>query len=198
MGRESPQKVHYWYQPRSHYARHVDQILYLSKIEPRRSREMTKAYACIWSNKSAAEMVKFYKSVFKGTKVGPFSYWGKNPMGVKEGSVLTAHITILGQKLMLLNGFMEMPFNESVSFVVPCKTQREIDTYWKKLTAGGGKPVECGWLIDKFGLRWQIAPAQFDKWNTSKNKKKKEAVMNELWKMKKLDIKKLQSAFDKA
>lgn len=159
---------------------------------------MTKAYACIWSNDRAAEMVKFYKSVFKGTKVGKFAYWGKNPMGVKEGSVLTAHLTILGQKLMLLNGYSEMPFNESISFVVPCKTQREIDTYWKKLTSGGGKEVECGWVIDKFGVRWQICPAQFDQWNTSKNKKKKEAMMAAMWTMKKLDIKRLKAAFDNA
>jgi predicted 3-demethylubiquinone-9 3-methyltransferase (glyoxalase superfamily) len=73
--------------------------------------------------------------VFKGAKVGKVAYWGKNPMGIKEGSVLTAHLTILWQKIMLLNGFMEMPFNESMSIVVPCKTQQEIDTYWKKLTA---------------------------------------------------------------
>jgi two-component system sensor histidine kinase QseC len=159
---------------------------------------MSKAYACLWSDKSAAEMVKFYKSVFKGSQVGKFSYWGKNPMGVKEGSVLTAHITILGQKLMLLNGFMKMPFNDSVSFVVPCKTQREIDTYWKKLTAGGGQAVQCGWLIDKFGVRWQIVPAQFDQWNTTKNKAKKEAMTFLMWSMKKLDIKKLQAAFDNA
>src|SRR3954466_9112026 len=159
---------------------------------------MLKAYACIWSNKSAAEMAKFYKSVFKGAKVGKFSYWGKNPMGVKVGSVLTAHITILGQKLMLLNGHQNMSFNDSISFVVPCKTQREIDTYWKKLTSGGGKPVQCGWLIDKYGVRWQIAPAEFDKWNTSKNKKKKEAVMHAMWQMVKLDIKKLKAAFERA
>lgn len=157
-----------------------------------------KAYVCVWSNKSAAEMVKFYKSVFKGTKVGQFAYWGKNPMGVKEGSVLTAHLTILGQKIMLLDGQVEMPFNESVSFVVPCKTQREIDTYWKKLSSGGGKPVECGWVIDKFGVRWQIVPAMFDKWNTTKNKAKKEAMMHAMGKMQKLDIKKLKAAFDKA
>lgn len=159
---------------------------------------MLKAYACIWSNKSAADMVKFYKTVFKDCKVGKFSYWGKNPMNVKEGSVLTAHITILGQKLMLLNGYMDVPFNNSISFIVPCKTQQQIDYYWKKLIAGGGKPVACGWLIDKFGVRWQIVPANFDKWNTSTNKTKKQAVMTEMWKMKKLDIKKLKEAFDKA
>lgn len=159
---------------------------------------MTKAYACIWSNKSAAEMVKFYKSVFPGTKVGKFSYWGKNPMGVKVGSVLTAHITVLGQKLMLLNGFTDVPFTDAVSLVVPCKTQREIDTYWKKLSAGGGKPVACGWIIDKYGVRWQIAPAQFDQWNTSKNAAKREAMSHAMWQMKKLDIKKLKAAFDNA
>jgi two-component system sensor histidine kinase QseC len=159
---------------------------------------MTKAYISIWSNQSAAEMVKFYKSVFKGAKVGKFSYWGENPMGVKVGSVLTAHITILGQKIMLLNGFVEMPFNESISMVVPCKTQREIDMYWKKLIAGGGRPVQCGWLVDKFGVRWQIAPAAFDQWNTSKNAAKKLAMTQEMWKMQKLDIKKLKAAFDNA
>ncbi len=159
---------------------------------------MLKVYPCIWSDKSAAEMVKFYKSVFKGTKVGKFSYWGENPLGVKEGSVLTAHLTILGQKLMLLDGQMKMPFNESISFVLPCKTQKEIDYYWKKLTSGGGKAVECGWAIDKFGVRWQVTPWQFDKWNTTKNKKKKEAMMREMWTMKKLDLKRLQAAFDNA
>jgi predicted 3-demethylubiquinone-9 3-methyltransferase (glyoxalase superfamily) len=119
-------------------------------------------------------------------------------MNVKGGEVLTTHITLLGQKIMLLNGFMEQPFNESISFVVPCKTQREIDTYWKKLTAGGGKEVQCGWVIDKYGVRWQICPADFDKWNTSKNTKKRDAVMHAMWQMVKLDIKKLKQAYDKA
>ncbi len=158
---------------------------------------MSKMYVCVWSNDKAAEMAKFYKSVFKGTKIGKTSYWGSNPMGVKEGSVLTMHITLLGQKIMLLNGYAKMDFNESISLVVPCKNQREIDYYWKNLTHGGGKPVQCGWLIDKYGVRWQIAPADFDKWNTSKNKKKKEAVMHAMWQMVKLDYKKLKDAFDR-
>lgn len=159
---------------------------------------MAKIYTCVWSNDKAVEMAKFYKKIFKGTKVESTSYWGSNPMGVKEGSVLTIHLTLLGQKIMLLNGFTEMPFNESVSFIIPCKTQKEIDSYWRKLISGGGKAVQCGWLIDKYGVRWQVVPAEFDRWNTSKNKKKKEAVMHALWKMVKLDIKKLQEAFKNA
>ena len=159
---------------------------------------MPKAYMCIWSNKNAAEMVKFYKAIFKDSKVGKFSYWGENPMGVKEGSVLTAHMTILGQKIMFLNGFVDLAFNESISLVVPCKTQREIDHFRKKLTAGGGKAVQCGWVVDKYGVRWQITPADFDKWNTTKNKAKKQAMTLEMRKMKKPDIKRLKSAFDNA
>jgi predicted 3-demethylubiquinone-9 3-methyltransferase (glyoxalase superfamily) len=159
---------------------------------------MPKIYACIWSNDKAAEMARFYKSIFKGAKLGKTSYWGRNPMGVKVGSVLTMHLTVLGQKVMLLNGYTKMTFNESVSFVVPCKTQREIDTYWKKLTSGGGKPVQCGWLIDKYGVHWQIVPAEFDRWNTSKNRKKREAVMHALWQMVKPDHAKLKEAFDRA
>ena len=70
---------------------------------------MPKIYICLWSNDKAEDMAKFYKSVFKGTKIGKTSYWGPNPMGVKEGSVLTMDITVLGQKIMLLNGFTKMP-----------------------------------------------------------------------------------------
>ena len=160
---------------------------------------MAKMYVSLWSNDKAAQMAKFYKSIFKDAKIGKSSYWIKtNPMGVKEGEVLTTHITLLGQKIMLLNGFMEKEFNESISFVVPCKTQKEIDYYWKKLTSGGGKPVQCGWCVDKYGVRWQIVPEQFDKWNTSKSKKKKEAVMHAMWSMVKLDMKKLEAAYTNA
>lgn len=159
---------------------------------------MPKSYICIWSNDKAARMAKFYQSVFKGTKIGKTWYWGPNPMGVKVGSVLTMDITVLGQRIMLLNGFTQMPFNESISLVVPCKTQREIDTYWKKLISGGGKPVQCGWLIDKFGVRWQIFPVEIAKWHTSTNQKKKQAMTETMWKMVKLDAKKLKRAFDRA
>lgn len=159
---------------------------------------MPKIQICLWSNDKAEEMAKFYRSVFKGTKVGKTSYWGPNPIGVKEGSVLTQDITVLGQKIMLLNGFTKMPFNESISLMVPCKSQREIDFYWKKLLQGGGKPVQCGWLIDRFGVRWQIFPAEISKWNTSKNKKKKQAMNEAMWQMVKLDAKKLKAAFDRA
>ena len=89
-----------------------------------------------------------------------------------------------------------MPFNESISFGVPLKTQCEIDQYWKKLTAGRAKPGQCGWLVDNFGVPSQIAPADFDKWNTTKNTAKTDAMMAVMLMMKNLDIKKLRPAFD--
>jgi predicted 3-demethylubiquinone-9 3-methyltransferase (glyoxalase superfamily) len=159
---------------------------------------MHKLTLWIWADDKAGQMVKFYKSVFKGTKVGKTWYWGPNPMGVKEGSVLTKDITIMGQKIKLLNGLVKMPFNESMSLAVPCKNQREIDMYWKKLISGGGKPVQCGWLIDQFGVRWQIYPAEIEKWQSSKNKKKTQALNEAIWSMVKLDTKKLKEAFDRA
>jgi two-component system sensor histidine kinase QseC len=159
---------------------------------------MAKNYICIWSNNKAAEMAKFYKSVFPGTKTGLKSYWGKNPMGVKEGLPLTIDITIRGQKIMLLDGHCDMPFTDAISMTVPCKTQREIDTYWKKLISGGGKPVQCGWLIDKYGVRWQIFPEQIMKWQASKNRKKRQAMNEAMWRMVKLDAKKLKEAYDRA
>jgi two-component system sensor histidine kinase QseC len=158
---------------------------------------MSKNYICIWSNDKASEMAKFYKSVFKDTKIGATSYWGPNPMGVKEGSVLTIELTVRGQKIMLLNGFVPKEFNDSFSMTVPCKTQREIDTYWKKLSSGGGQPVQCGWVIDKYGIRWQVFPDQIMKWQTSKNKKKRQAMNEAMWQMVKLDAKKLKAAFER-
>lgn len=159
---------------------------------------MPKMHICLWSNDQAEAMAKFYSSIFKGTKIGKTWHWGPNPMGVKVGAVLTMDITVLGQRIMLLNGFTQVPFTDAVSMVVPCKTQREIDTYWKKLLQGGGKPVQCGWLIDRFGVRWQIFPAEIEKWQASKNRKKAQAMNEAMWKMVKLDAKKLKAAFDRA
>jgi two-component system sensor histidine kinase QseC len=158
---------------------------------------MLKNYICLWSDDKAEEMAKFYKSVFRDAKVSKPWYWGPNPMGVKEGAVLVIDITLRGQKIMLLNGFHKKEFNDSVSMCVPCKDQREIDRYWKALLKGGGQPVQCGWLIDKFGVRWQVFPAAVEKWQSSKNKKKRQAMNEAMWQMVKLDVKKLKAAFDR-
>ena len=97
-----------------------------------------------------------------------------------------------GKKFMGLNGGPQFKFTEAVSFVVPCDTQEEIDHYWDKLTADGGQESMCGWLKDKFGLSWQIIPANIGKIMTDPERGQR--AMKELMTMKKLDIKRLENA----
>jgi predicted 3-demethylubiquinone-9 3-methyltransferase (glyoxalase superfamily) len=99
----------------------------------------------------------------------------------------------LGQEFTALNGGPLFEFTPAVSFVVHCRTQREVDYYWKKLTAGG-KEVQCGWLKDKFGLSWQIVPEGLTELLAGKDPRKSERVMREVMKMVKLDIRRLKRA----
>jgi predicted 3-demethylubiquinone-9 3-methyltransferase (glyoxalase superfamily) len=110
-----------------------------------------------------------------------------------KGSVMTVAFEIEGQDFVGLNGGPQFKFSEAISFVVSCKTQKEIDDLWAKLTAGGGEPGPCGWLKDKFGLSWQIVPAVLNKLMEG-DPKKAERVMAEVMKMGKLDIAKLERA----
>ena len=118
---------------------------------------------------------------------------GQDIAGRAPGSVMTVDFTIEGQRFTALNGGPGFKFNESISFLVHCKTQQEIDTYWKKLSAGG-KKVQCGWLQDKFGVSWQIAPEELLEVWKSKDERRRERVMSAMIKMVKLDIAKLKAA----
>jgi predicted 3-demethylubiquinone-9 3-methyltransferase (glyoxalase superfamily) len=148
----------------------------------------------LWFNQEAEAAAKFYTSIFKKSKIGQISRYGDAGPGPK-GSVMTITFTLLGQHFIALNGGPHFKFNESISFVVSCRTQKELDYYWKRLTSGGGKPVQCGWLTDKFGLSWQIVPDDMDKLMTSKDPAASHRVMKAMLKMKKLDIKGLKKAY---
>lgn len=153
-----------------------------------------KIVPCLWYNANAEEAVKYYTSIFKNAKIVKISRYGKGaPM--PKGTVLTISFKIEGQEFLALNGGPYFKFSEAVSFVVNCKTQDEINYYWEKLSKGGAK-LQCGWLKDKFGLSWQVAPAIINEWMTDKNPEKSSSVMQAILKMKKLDIKTLQLAFN--
>ena len=107
---------------------------------------------------------------------------------------MTVEFEIEGQEFIALNGGPIFKFNESISFVVNCKTQKEVDYYWKRLTAGGGQEVQCGWLKDKFGVSWQIVPTVLNELMSAKDTVKSQRVMAAMLKMVKLDIKKLKAA----
>jgi predicted 3-demethylubiquinone-9 3-methyltransferase (glyoxalase superfamily) len=142
----------------------------------------------LWFDKNAEEAVDFYLGVFKNSRRLSELRMTTDGGPVPRGSVLTIAFELDGQKFTALNGGPMFKFNEAVSFVVRCETQAEVDEYWEKLTAGGGKEGQCGWLKDKFGLSWQVVPARIGE--LIKSPKAMQAMMG----MKKLDIGELERA----
>jgi len=156
---------------------------------------MPKIYPFLWFDTQAEEAAGFYCSIFPNSKIGKITRCGKSGPG-PEGSVLTIAFSLDGQEFVGLNAGPRFKFTEAVSFVVPCNTQDEIDNYWSKLTSDGGQESMCGWLKDKFGLSWQIVPANIDKLMSDADPEKSGRVMQALLQMEKLDIAKLEKARD--
>src|SRR3989442_1511941 len=134
------------------------------KEEFKKKREkrnlMQKVTPFLWFDDEAEEAAKFYTSIFKNSKIGRIARYGKEGFEVHHrqlGAVMTVEFEIDGQKFVALNGGPEFKFTEAVSFAVDCKTQAEVDMFWKKVTEGGGESVG-GWLKDKYGLSSQITP----------------------------------------
>ena len=162
---------------------------------------MQKITSNLWFDNQAEDAVKFYCSVFKDSKVGRVTRYGKEGYEVHnmpEGTVMTIQFWLEKQEFIALNGGPHFQFNEAISFIVNCNDQEEIDYYWEKLSEGGDKKAQqCGWLKDKFGLSWQIVPTSLQKMYGSADKEKTERVMKVMLKMKKLDVEKLEDAFNK-
>jgi predicted 3-demethylubiquinone-9 3-methyltransferase (glyoxalase superfamily) len=150
----------------------------------------------LWFDHQAEEAAAFYASIFPNSKVVKVVRCGEAGPG-PAGSALTVEFQLQGQPFVGLNGGPHFKFTEAISFVVNCETQEEVDTYWDKLSAGGA-PVECGWLKDKFGLSWQIVPTLLPKLLSDPDPEKSSRVMKAMLKMKKLDIRALQQAYDKS
>jgi predicted 3-demethylubiquinone-9 3-methyltransferase (glyoxalase superfamily) len=147
----------------------------------------------LWFDTQAEEAAHFYVSVFRNSKISTVTRYGDHGPGPK-GSVMTVAFQLEGQEFVALNGGPMFPFTEAVSFVVNCETQAEVDHYWEKLTADGGQPIQCGWLKDKFGLRWQIVPTAFFRLISDKDPAKAERVMRAMMEMVKFDIPALERA----
>lgn len=158
---------------------------------------MQKITTFLWFNDNAEEAVKFYLSVFKNSKIVRISRRpdsvAKNS-GQTAGSVMTIEFKLNGQSFIAMNGGPNINFTEAISLMVHCDTQAELDRYWKKLSADGGKEVACGWLKDKYGLRWQIVPTFIIKLISGKDRAKVDRVMQVVMNSVKLDFKKLKAA----
>lgn len=161
---------------------------------------MQKISPCLWFDDQGEEAAKFYTSIFKDSKIGDVTRYGKEGYeihGREEGTVMTVEFEIEGQKFLALNGGPIFKFNEAISFQVYCETQEELDYYWEKLSEGGDeKAQQCGWLKDKYGVSWQIVPTILIKMLKDKDSEKSQKVMKAMLQMHKLDISTLKKAYE--
>ena len=152
---------------------------------------MQKITNCLWFDGQAEDAVRFYTSIFKNSKIHETARYTEVGPG-QPGSVMTIRFEIEGQEFLALNGGPEFKFNEAISFIIDCKDQAEVDYYWSKLTADGGREVQCGWLTDKFGVSWQVVPAILHE--LIRDPRVANNVIKAMLKMVKLDIAALKAA----
>lgn len=157
---------------------------------------MQKITTFLTFNDQAEEAMNFYISVFKnGKKKGMFQ--PEEGADVKEKKpFLGGSFEIEGQEFMVLNAGPSFNFTHGISLFVRCETQQEVDDLWQKLTADGGKEVACGWLVDKFGVSWQVIPTILGQYLGDKDPVKSKRVMEAMMKMVKIDIDLIQKAYD--
>ena len=155
---------------------------------------------CLWFADEAEEAARFYTGIFKNSRITTITRYGKAGFEAHHrpaGSVMVVIFELEGQSFTALNGGPAFTFNEAISLQVHCATQQEIDYYWEKLSAGGDpKAQQCGWLKDRYGLSWQVAPNFMDELFKDENSDGSQRTMEAMLHMKKLDIAELRRAYD--
>lgn len=151
----------------------------------------------VWFNNNAKEAVDYYLSIFKDSKViftDHYSDVQPEVTGHKEGDILSIEFEILGTKFIAINAGSEFKLSPSVSFLIECKDQKEIDYYWSKLSAVPDFE-QCGWAIDKFGVTWQIAPKILAEMLKKGSPEQRKRVFEAFMPMKKLVVADLEKAY---
>lgn len=151
---------------------------------------MKKITPFLWFDTQAEEAMNYYVSIFKNSKVLEVQRQGP------DGPVFSVSFELDGQEFIGLNAGPRFKFNESISFLVNCENQKEVDEYWNKLIADGGEESMCGWCKDKFGLWWQIIPKQLGELMGDPDPEKSQRVMQAMLKMQKISVADLQKAYD--
>jgi predicted 3-demethylubiquinone-9 3-methyltransferase (glyoxalase superfamily) len=151
---------------------------------------MSSITPCLWITGDVDEVIAYYSGVFPDLHTDSLSR-------MPDGKVVTAEITMAGQRFQLLaGGPAAWNFNESVSFCLSCQGQAEVDRFWDYFTADGGEESQCGWLKDKFGMSWQIVPKEFEDMMGGGDPAKVQQMIDAMFTMQKLDIAALQRAYD--
>ncbi len=144
----------------------------------------------LWFDKEAVEAAQFYTTVFKDSRIKSTMTLYDTP----SGAATVVAFELCGQEFQAISAGPYFKFNESISFIVNCDTQEEIDYFWTTLTSGGGEESMCGWLKDKYGLSWQIVPTMMDEMMQGQDPEQLARVTQAMLQMKKLDIAALQRA----
>lgn len=156
---------------------------------------MTKAriYTHLWYARDAEGAARFYASIFPESRVDAVTPMRSESPSGPPGSVVVVEFTLLGQRFQAITAGPHHEFNDAMSLVVECQDQAELDRYWNALLEGGGTAVACGWITDRYGLRWQIVPAQLAAWTTGDPARAKR-VTDAMMKMVKMDYAAFEAA----
>ena len=159
------------------------------------NKARSKIYTFLWYAKEAEEAARFYASIFPDSRVDRVTpMLSESPSG-PPGSVKIVDFTLLGQRFQAMTAGPHHDFNDAISIVVECDDQAELDRYWNALLESGGKAQACGWLIDRFGVRWQIVPAMLGRAGcATRTRRARKRVTDAMLKMVKLDIAALEKA----
>ncbi len=153
-----------------------------------------KIVPCLWFNGDGEEAARFYVSLLPDSRIDAVNRSPVDTPSGPAGSVLTIQFTLAGRAYLALNGGPDFPFNQAVSFQVLTDDQAETDRLWDALVTGGGREVQCGWLIDRWGLSWQVTPRRLMDLTTDPDPARARAAMEAMMTMVKIDI----AALDRA
>jgi predicted 3-demethylubiquinone-9 3-methyltransferase (glyoxalase superfamily) len=157
---------------------------------------MQKISPFLWFDDRAEEAAEFYVSLFNNSKIISKAYYAEG-MALPAGTLMVVEFELDGVKFSALNGGPVYTFTPAISLVVDCETQDEVDQLWAKFTEEG-EEVQCGWLVDKFGVSWQIVPRGLSALMSSPDRAAAQRATEAMLKMKKLDLAEMKRAFDDA
>ena len=150
----------------------------------------------LWFDTESEEAAAFYVSVFPNSEIRSVTYYGEDAPR-PAGTVMTVDFVLDGQEFTAINGGTQFTFDEAISMLINCADQDEIDHYWSRLSEGG-EESQCGWLKDKYGLSWQVVPADWAELMNGPDRGRAERAMQAVYGMKKIDIAAVQAAADQA
>jgi predicted 3-demethylubiquinone-9 3-methyltransferase (glyoxalase superfamily) len=170
--------------------------IFVVSVEDIMSKRTQKLIPSLWYAKDAEAAARFYASIFPDSRVDSVTPLPTDSPSGPAGSVQVVQFTLFGQPVQAMTAGPHHDFNDAFSFTVNCDTQAEIDRYWNAILENGGKPQACGWITDRWGVRWQIVPHMMFDWFNDRDRAKAKRVADEMMNQIKFDIAKLQAAYD--